>query len=59
MQFCPVIARNAAGFKLKAAELKEQRKNDRWSIGMGDFRCLAGGLLGYVCPHLGRAVIGS
>ena len=59
MQFCPVMAGNVVGFKLKAAELKEQRKNDIWSIGMGAFRCLAGGLLGYVCPPLGRAVIGS
>ncbi len=53
------IARDAAGFKLKAAEFKEQRKNDMWSIGMGTFRCLAGGLLGYVCPPLGHVVIGS
>ena len=43
MQFCPVMAGNVVGFKLKAAELKEQRKNDMWSIEMGAFRCLAVG----------------
>ncbi len=46
MQFCPVMAGNVVGFKLKAAELKEQRKNDMWSIEMGAFRCIAVGITG-------------